>query len=287
MNGECGPTSKWPCGEPPYRPADWNSTATTHNCYAYMLNDLMMSDRVGKSQPGAYNDFKRKMRGYSGMRKLNCREAVKGVMRDNPHHIKVFTLEKGSRMKPKAKHYKGFLMVGPGQDFHFARQDNRMLRVYNAMFRNAMNSADDRAFLRTLLAYSKRLMPDIYRHVPKSARTIKSKLRFLYKNSKTWSHKPGSTPVSDRDADGRLIFDPLKANWDYSKKGGVNYSHNCCFFEIPMNTHKPTHSSGVKNLFSVGRAHTDLESSRARTNISTSKRQQTIDARVRKLLGIR
>lgn len=286
MNGKCGPTSKWPCGEPPYRPNEWSSTERTHNCYAYMLNDLMMNDRVGKSQPGAYNDFRRKMRNYSGMQKLNCREAVKGVMRDNPHHIKVFTLKRGAALVPRARHYKGFLMVGPGQDFHFARQDNRMLRVYKAMIRNSVNSADDKTFLRTLLAYSKRLMPEIYEHIPKTARTTKSKLRFLYKNSKTWSHKPGSTPVSDRDADGRLIFDPLKANWDFSKKGGANYSHNCCFFEIPMNTHKETYSSGVKNVFSMTRRHTNIEN-RPRTNISATERGQKVDARVRKLLGIR
>lgn len=85
--------------------------------------------------------------------------------------------------------------------------------------------------------------------------------------------------MSDKDADGRLIFDPLKANWDFSRKGGVNYSNNCCFFTVPMNTHKPTVSSGV------GVNSTNVIKS-IRKNISTNKREQLVDARVRKLLRI-
>ena len=54
MNGQCGPCSKWPCGEPPYRPNEWNSTVSSHNCYAYMLNDLM------KKEFGSYGEINNK-----------------------------------------------------------------------------------------------------------------------------------------------------------------------------------------------------------------------------------
>jgi len=287
MNGQCGPCSNWPCGEPPYRPNEWNSTVFSHNCYAYMLNDLMKNDRLsGKSQPGWYAKLKRELVNYNGIQKLNCMETIRGVMKDNPDNMKAYTLQRGSRLVPPAYHYKGFLMVSPNQDFHFARQDNRMVRVYNALIRNGVNSMDDANFLRQLLVYSKRIMPEIYQYIPKRAKTLKSKLRFLYKNSKTWSHKPGSTPVSDRDADGNLIFDPLKANWDFTRRGGVNYSKNCCFFVIPMNTYKPTYSHGSSNIFSFGNNGSDLNK-KARIDISTTDRHQKVDARVRKLLGIR
>lgn len=287
MNGQCGPSSKWPCGEPPYRPREWTSTVESHNCYAYMLNDLMKSHRVsGKSQPGWYAKIKRKLRNYHGINKLNCAETIMGVMKDNPDHMKAYDISSGSKMVPPAYHYKGFLMVGPNEDFHFARQDNRLIKVYNALIRNGINSMDNATFLRHMLAYSKRLMPEIYQFMPKRAKTIKSKLRFLYKNSKTWSHKPGSTPVSDKDADGKLIFDPLKANWDYSRKGGVNYNKNCCFFIIPMNTHRPTYSHGSLSILnSISGGGSDINKI-PRNNISTTVRQQKVDARVRKILGI-
>jgi hypothetical protein len=252
-----------------------------------MLNDLMKNDRLsGKSQPGWYAKLKRELVNYNGIQKLNCMETIRGVMKDNPDNMKAYALQRGSRLVPPAYHYKGFLMVSPNQDFHFARQDNRIIRVYNALIRNGVNSMDDANFLRQLLVYSKRMMPEIYQYIPKRAKTLKSKLRFLYKNSKTWSHKPGSTPVSDRDADGNLIFDPLKANWDFTRRGGVNYSKNCCFFVIPMNTYKPTYSHGSSNIFSFGNNRSDLNK-KARYDISTTDRHPKVDARVRKLLGIR
>lgn len=280
MNGRAGPSSKWPSGEPPYAPKKWNSTVMSHNCYAYMLNDLTKEHRdSGKSQPGWAYKIQKRNRIYQGINKLNCSETIRGVMKDNPVHIKSYSLSYGSKMTPPALHYKGFLMVGPDEDFHFARQDNRMLRVYNAMIRNGSNMLDNANFLRHLLKYSEKLMPEIYKYIPKSSKTLKSKLRFLYRNSKTWSHKPGSTPVTDKDADGKLIFDPLKANWDFSGKGGINYSKNCCFFIIPMNSHKPTFSSGITN------SSVNLNKN-VRKNVSTTSRQQKLDARVRKLLGI-
>jgi hypothetical protein len=279
MNGKCGPSSKWPCGEPPYRPNAWKTTVMSHNCYAYMLNDLTNKNRVtGKSQPGWAYKIKKHNYGYRRIDNLTCAETIRGVMKDNPEHLKVYTLPYGSRMTPPSLHYKGFLMVSPNEDFHFARQDNRMIRVYNSMIRNGdADTRDNNKFLNKLLFYSKKRIPEIYQFIPKS--TLKSQLRFLYKNSKTWSHKPGSTPVSDKDADGKLIFDPLKANWDFSGKGGINYSKKCCFFTIPVNTHKPTFSSGVGS-------NTSNLNKKIRTNISTTKRHQELDARVRKLLNI-
>ena len=282
MNGQCGPVSKWPCGEPPYNPSAWTSTVMSHNCYAYMLNDLKNTHRLtGKSQPGwAYKALKNN-RSYNGIHILNCKETIRGVMKDNPDNMKAYTLSYGSKMSPPKYHYKGFLMVGPNEDFHFARQDNRMLRVYNSMSRDGKHLQPNSAvFLKELLRRSERILPEICQYMPKRCRTLKSKLRFIYKNSKTWSHKPGSTPVSDVDADGKLIFDPLLANWDYSNRGGVNYSKKCCFFTIPMNTHKPTFSSGI------GTSNADISNNKTRSDVSTTDHQQRLDARVRKLLNV-
>lgn len=45
-----------------------------------------------------------------------------------------------------------------------------------------------------------------------------------------WSHKPGATEVSRVDASGRAIAVPHEADWNWSKKGGINYAHFCGYF---------------------------------------------------------
>jgi hypothetical protein len=46
-----------------------------------------------------------------------------------------------------------------------------------------------------------------------------------------WSHKPGSNLVTNKDADGKLITDPDKANRDY---GELNYSKKCNKLCVPF-----------------------------------------------------
>ena len=175
-------------------------------------------------------------------------------------------------------------MVGNDMDFHFARQDNRMLAVYSEMLKKggpALEKLNPDQFMRLMFKYCKLRMPEICKFLPaKNANyaSLKAKLRFLFRASKTWSHKPGSTPVSDRDAKGRLIFDPLKADWDFSSKGGVNYNSHCCFFEIPMNQFQQTRSTGG-----------NMEDAKAAVNknVSSTDAQQKLDKRVRKILGIK
>lgn len=49
-----------------------------------------------------------------------------------------------------------------------------------------------------------------------------------------WTHKRGASPVGHLDASGKLIFNPQKADFDYStKNGGTNYYIDCFYFCIP------------------------------------------------------
>jgi len=60
-----------------------------------------------------------------------------------------------------------------------------------------------------------------------------------------WSHKPGRTDVTDKDADGKRIINPVHANRDY---GGLNYYMPCQFFCLhPKMTR--THSKSSHNRF--------------------------------------
>lgn len=288
MNGRCYKCSQWPSGEPPYAPRKWNESGNgvmaSHNCYSYMLNDLFPGPRKHhKPQPGWFYKIKSGNKNYHGIRKLNCAETIKGVKKDNPDHLKIMSISKGAHYIPKPFHYKGILVVSPDRDYHFARQDNRMLKVYSMIRRHKLDTLNDEKLTKEIVNYSRIYMPEIYKFMPATLKKPRDRLRFLYRNSKTWSHKPGSSAVIDTDGDGKMIFDPLKANWDFSSKGGINYSKKCCFFSIPMNTHKNTFSTGTP-MISFGAT---LPTMKARTNISASNMHQTLDHRVRRILSSR
>ena len=285
MNGKCYKASKWPCGEPPYAPQKWNKSGNnvlaSHNCYSYMLNDLYSTARIhGKPQPGWSYKLRSKNGKYNGIKQLSCTETMQAVQKDNPQHLKVLSINKGKNFVPPPLHYKGILVVSPNMDYHFARQDNRFLKVYDLVLKNKQQNGNDYQLLTLLLRYSIKCIPEICKFIPESANTLRKKLRFLYKNSKTWSHKPGSTNVTDKDADNTLIFDPLKSNWDFSKNGGINYNKKCCFFICPMNSFKPTYSSGTPGIFSSN-SHPTIKT---RNDMSSTVYQQDLDKRIKKLL---
>ncbi len=53
-----------------------------------------------------------------------------------------------------------------------------------------------------------------------------------------WSHKPGGMPVTNRDASGKLIYNPALCDRDYRKPGvkdkdQLNYSIFCSFLCVP------------------------------------------------------
>lgn len=49
-----------------------------------------------------------------------------------------------------------------------------------------------------------------------------------------WSHKPGGTPVTNKDAKGALIYDPKLADRNYDEKGSkLNYNIFCSYMCVP------------------------------------------------------
>jgi len=53
-----------------------------------------------------------------------------------------------------------------------------------------------------------------------------------------WSHKPGGTRVSRRDASNRLIYNPELCDRDYSKSANMNYDRFCGYMCVPRKTRK-------------------------------------------------
>ncbi len=225
-----------PKTNPPYEPHKWNRAPAhvklTHNCYTYMLNDLHHTERtLGKPQPGQLANWQ--MHGE----RLSCKVQKAGVMNDNPE-LAVLSLQKGRDYQCPPGYYMGYMMVAKGQDFHFARQDNRMIPVYRALFKSGIYKPT----VKELLEYSRQHIPEIVElaHIGKS--NSKESLRRLSQASKTWSHKRGGSDVTDRDAAGQLILQPEYASWDY---GALNYKQGCCYFVVPNNAISHTKSSGA------------------------------------------
>jgi hypothetical protein len=248
------PNSKSPSGEPPWQPNLWNNPRNmkikaTHNCYSYMLNDLHTIPRVhGKPQPGAYAKLQLLI---NSSNRLNCNQVRKGVCADNPY-VRVLSCKKGLHYRCKPGYYKGFMMVAPGVDFHFARQDNRMISVYRKMHRDIVLyklklPTDKRKLVNLYLNYINSTIPNILklaRDIYPNIKSRKQLLKAVFKTSHTWSHKPGASNATDKDASGNYILNPLTANWNYSNQGGINYNKHCCFFEIPSNYTHDTFSTG-------------------------------------------
>jgi len=51
-----------------------------------------------------------------------------------------------------------------------------------------------------------------------------------------FTHKPGSTKVTAKDASDRPIYDPSLCDRDYTKKSHLNYDRFCSFMCVPRKT---------------------------------------------------
>ena len=269
------PASKMPSGEPPYMPNKWSASTNilkSHNCYTYMLNDLYVVARINdKPQPGHFvKESNARRQALNIFSRLSCQEVRRGVVRDNPN-IKPLSLSQGKKYQCPKEHYKGIMIMSPGNDYHFARQDNRLIPVYRALHKKTKRKQlSNTALIALVLSLAKTHIPEILDLAQARCKTNSSKkqlLRELLRCSRTWSHKPGGTAVTDRDAAGNLIIDPEKANWDYSPRGGVNYYITCCYYSIPNNNIAYTKSTGVAHWGSP----TKDDPLKVRTDISTLK----------------
>lgn len=288
------PNALSPGGEPPWQPQLWNNTSTnknskikaTHNCYSYMLNDLHNVPRVhGKPQPGAYAKLKVL---FNNNARLNCDQVRKGVLGDNPH-LKVISCKKGQNYRCRPGYYKGFMMVAPGQDFHFARQDNRMIKVYRKIHNDYTAKGiplpkNKQQLYKLYTDYVMNSIPNIVKlslTLYPNVHTRKQLLKAVFKTAHTWSHKPGASNATDKDASDNYILNPLKANWNYAPKGGINYTKMCCFFEIPSNYTSETCSTGYNFTHSNMRN----KPTNVRTNLSKSNFDQQYEQLLLMIIG--
>ena len=193
--------------EPDYNPNIWAHPYVegSHNCYAYFLDDIMVSlrkkcEKICKRdekekcptkprkcrslipQPGDYSLFKKYGNLDRKTFKYNCKEMERKIMSDNPIIKKVQLTEScGKDM------YKGAMVTDPGSTFHFYRQNK----------------------------------------------------------DGTWSHKPGTLPITREDANGLPIYSPYTANRDYTKPNDsdpINYTEFCGYYCLPTEKKAKTYA---------------------------------------------
>ena len=80
------------------------------------------------------------------------------------------------------------------------------------------------------VSFNQKCPPDYY----KGALTVHPHYQYhFYRQDSNglWSHKDGGMPVTNKDASGKLIYDPNKADKNYpKKKKPVNYSEFCNYY---------------------------------------------------------
>ncbi len=111
--------------EPSYTPEKWNDSNIigSHNCYAYMLDDIMMNT-IKFPQPGIYAQIHTLPSNIAEERiPLNglhtCETTYQLLQDDIPE---LYTADAEEQCNPGF--YKAFLVVDPGDDYHFYRQDS-------------------------------------------------------------------------------------------------------------------------------------------------------------------
>ena len=123
------------CGSNPvYDPSRWTSSRnvqSSHNCYAYALDDLDDSlehrcdDLLNRKKESSCVSLRPKPGYYSDTRmpyeeRLTCSGLLQGILRDNP------SIKMSSRQaKCPPCHYKIAYAVSPKKTYHFYREDKR------------------------------------------------------------------------------------------------------------------------------------------------------------------
>lgn len=141
---------------PKWEPEKWNDdicVTKSHNCYMYALNkidkNIVKTCRKYKKNENTYNYDKKLFRkrwefmwarpgkadGYLFTRPYNCKDVVKGILRDNKGSKKLKTNEKC----PYGYYRIALFRNKAGREFHFYRQDSNGYWSHKNGWRKATN----------------------------------------------------------------------------------------------------------------------------------------------------
>ena len=124
----------------------------------------------------------------------------------------------------------------PGKHAFYNNLRNEMNRTFTCkgMIKGIL---DDNPSIKKINNFSEKCPKGYY----KGALVIeKNRTYHFYRQDKdsSWSHKPGTLPITKKDASGNDIYVPHLADMNYNKlnNGGINYDTFCSYFCIPSNS---------------------------------------------------
>ncbi len=216
-------------GEQVFRLAPWDKSGrTVDNCYAYAMGDHSRW-RDNKSIPGDRSGMSAIFRDYR-----TCGDLAKRVVSDNPKKVRVVH----PNQKCLNNYYKVMMFVAPTSnngngnqttgDFHFYKQHSLLEHkvepgdTYASIARKYGTTVTAVKAGRVRNGPSYRTSEFNHGRYPPVGKTLRFRVNLF-------SHKQGwATGPLLRDAAGRLIRDPRKANRNYP--GSMNYSLFCSAF---------------------------------------------------------
>lgn len=187
--------------EPEYDEIAWGKpyTISSHNCYTYFLDDIMSSLRT------------------------KCEKICK-------KHNKSSCPTKTSQCRR--------LIPQPGDEYLLSKYGN----LDKKTFEYDCKEMEDKILKDNPVIYKEQLTKKCKKGYYKGSMVADPGNTFhFYRQNKdgTWSHKPGTLPITQLDADDLPIYTPYTSNRDYGKPGDndpINYTEFCGYYCIPKNS---------------------------------------------------
>ena len=187
--------------ESKYDPVAWGKpyTISSHNCYTYFLDDIMGSLRQKCEK------ICKKHNGTSCPKKTSqCRKLI-------PQPGDEYLLNKYGNLDNKTFKY------------NCKEMENKILKDNPTIYKEQLTKKCKKGYYKGVMV------------------TDPGNTFHFYRQNKngTWSHKPGTLPITQKDADGLPIYTPYTSNNDYSKPGEndpINYTDFCGYYCIPKNS---------------------------------------------------
>ena len=186
--------------ESEYDPIAWGKpyTISSHNCYTYFLDDIM-----GSLRKKCENICKKHNKSACPKRTSQCRKLI-------PQPGDQYLLAKYGNLNKKTF------------DYNCKEMEKKILKDNPIIYKEKLTKKCKKGYYKGSMVADPGNTFHFYRQDPDG----------------TWSHKPGTLPITKLDADKLPIYTPYTSNRDYSTPGDddpINYTEFCGYYCIPSN----------------------------------------------------
>ena len=187
--------------EPKYDPIAWGKpyTISSHNCYTYYLDDIMKSLRKK-----CENICKKHNKESCPTKTSQCRKLI-------PQPGDEYLLDKYGNLDKKTF------------DYNCKEMEDKILKDNPIIYKEQLTKKCKKGYYKGSMVTDPGNTFHFYRQNPDG----------------TWSHKPGTLPITKLDADDLPIYTPFTSNRDYTTPGDddpINYTEFCGYYCIPKNS---------------------------------------------------